>query len=100
MTCFDFREVVRRFREDLGERVVSRPAAFWGLSPNFVTPEVLGFVESSSGRVAEISTGVMPVWGERPRREVRVYGVTFRPDDSGSTFCESWAEVLKVLDHE
>lgn len=92
----DWVVVERRFREDFGDRWVYRPSAFRGLAPNFVTPEVLGFVRCADGRVAEVSTGITPVFGERPRREVRVYGVTFRPD-TGSKLCDTWQEVREVV---
>lgn len=53
---------------------------------NLATPDYLGHVLDSDRNPVEITTGTMPCFGERPRREQRIYGLTWprvagRPDD-------------------
>lgn len=65
---------------------------------NFMTSEFLGFVRSADGVLVEISTGMIPVFGERPRRSTRGYGVTFNdPHSDRSQLCRSFDEIKEVL---
>jgi hypothetical protein len=75
-----------------------RPNEWRRTGTNFATPECLGYVRAHDGTLVEITTGMMPVFGERPRRETRVYGVTFNPPhDDRSRLCRSFDEIKEAL---
>lgn len=44
---------------------------------NFMTQEHLGYVLDTDGNVVEVTTDIMPVFGARPRRSTRVFGLTW-----------------------
>ena len=98
----DWPTTQREFWRLLGHtQLRDKPSEFRHLSPNFMTDEVLGYVEATDGSAVEVSTGVMPVFGARPRRDMRIYGVTWPPTrgkvDERSKMCESLQDVAELL---
>lgn len=88
----DWSTTERRFDELLGDQRTSKPRqGFEGR--NFMTDEVLGYVETARGDVVEISSGMF--------LDDRLYGVTFSTLDPDhyekSKCCHSWAEVMEAL---
>ncbi len=84
----DWRLCAEQFRELFGLRRTNRYFTLAG--PNFMTPDLLGFVDVDDEPV-EITTGVF--LGER------LYGVTFGPGPNclRSMMCESLDEVYEYL---
>lgn len=71
----DWPEAQRRFDDAFGG---SSRLGRWNLrSTNILTSNILGYYTRRDGVLVEISTDMMPDFGVRPRRESRVYGVTF-----------------------
>ena len=96
-STLDWPGTVRRYQEVFGD--MPSPSRPWRRAgSNFATPEVLGYVADTNGDPVEVSTGMMPVFGARPRREIRVFGVTFtRRGDKRSTLCYSLDECRSVI---
>lgn len=71
---------------------------------NLATPEWIGARRASTGEPVELSTGIMPSFGERPYREFRIIGVTYprvngRPDERDDC-CFTWDEVRAALGYQ
>lgn len=95
-SALDWTGALRRFHEMFdGDRPTRR---FTRSGVNLVTPNRLGLAATPDGEPVEISTGMMPHFGERPRRESRVFGVTFNVEHDGrSRLCCSLDEARRVV---
>lgn len=109
----DWRDAQREAGSFLSEVQLRTKPHGLPLGKHIMTDELLGYWEASDGSGVELSTGVLPVFGERPRRDVRAIGVTFplvrRPvltsrghdlvwvPDERSRACWSWAQVSVAL---
>lgn len=73
----DWREFFAEYRSAFGDvrAITKRRRSIPDVSPNMFTPEVLDVFVFDSGMV-EVSTGLIPVLGERPRRERRGVGLS------------------------
>lgn len=92
----DWHGAQRRFAETFDQLMLRNPQpAIRGV--NFITNELLGYVQTPDGQTVEISTGMFPVLGARPRRDVRVYGVTFARERDRSRLCESIDEAAALV---
>jgi hypothetical protein len=84
----DWRVIEPRFRDEYGNRTLQRRP--WTRGVNFMTPEILGFVDVD-GEAVEVSTGT-GFHGER------IYGLTWEDaNDDRSRLCHTWDEVRDVL---
>lgn len=74
----DYRQTRAAFNAVFGN-VPYRRTTLGVRDPNFLTQEVLGCWNFGAFR-GEVSTGLFPCLGERPRRDERLFGLTFRAD--------------------
>jgi hypothetical protein len=74
----DWRQTKAAFTAVFGD-VPYRRTTLGLRDPNFLTQEVLGCWNFGAFR-GEVSTGLFPCLGERPRRDQRLFGFTFRAD--------------------
>lgn len=71
----DWNQTHRDFRAVFAD-IEQRRTKLWS-GPNFMTPDVLACWQYGAFRV-EVSTGLFPALGQRPRVENRLFGMTFR----------------------
>ena len=91
----DWRQTKAAFTAVFGD-VPYRRTTLGLRDPNFLTQEVLGCWNFGAFR-GEVSTGLFPCLGERPRRDQRLFGFTFRADSLlRSQFSDTALEFYRI----